>query len=116
MAVPDAATDARQRRFHPDHACAILAVPIAALAVALWVIELGNGQAPLAPGLTTGLVVTAALLVVGWLIMSLERRVVAHLERIEGSRYRDGYADGYIEATNRRNGNGYERPTLRPVK
>lgn len=119
MAVPDAATDAQQhrRRVHPDHVCAVLATPVAAVATFLWVVELVNGQPVLVAGVTSGLWVATLVLIGAWLATSLERRLVVRLERIEGSRYRDGYADGFLDAVNHRgNGNQYERPTLRPVK
>jgi ABC-type transport system involved in cytochrome bd biosynthesis fused ATPase/permease subunit len=118
MALPDAATYVRRsrRRVHPDHVFAMLAAPVAAVATALWVVELATGPASPVPGVTIVLWVTAAVLVVAWLVTSLERRLTTRLERIEGSIYRDGYADGFLDAANRRNDSHYERPTLRPVR
>jgi hypothetical protein len=118
MTVPDAASDDRasRRRIHPDHLCAVLATPVAAVAVALWVVDIANGQPTLVPGVTIALWVAAAVLVLAWLVTSFERRLSVRINRIEDARYRAGYADGYIDATNRRDDGGYERPTLRPVK
>jgi hypothetical protein len=118
MAVPDAVSDAARgrRRVHPDRLCALLAAPFAAVAVALWTVDIVYGQAPLIPGVTAGLWVVAAVLVVAWLVTAQQSRIVAHLERIEGSRYRDGYADGFIDAANQRQPRYQDRPSLRPVK
>ncbi len=118
MTVPDAASDGRanRRRVHPDHLCAFLATPVVAVAVALWVADIANGQTTLVPGVTIALWVVAAVLVVAWLVTSFERRLHVRLDRLEDARYRAGYADGYIDATNRRNDGEFERPTLRPVK
>jgi hypothetical protein len=118
MTVPDAASDGRasRRRVHPDHLCAVMATPVAAVAAVLWVADIVNGHAMLAPGVTLALWVVAAVLVVGWLVTSFERRLNVRLDRLEDAKYRAGYADGYIDATNRRNGDGYERPTPCPVQ
>lgn len=118
MTVPDAARDDRasRRRVLPDHLCAVLATPVATVAVVLWLVDATNGQATLVQGVTIALWVVAAVLVVARLVTSFERRLNVRLDRLEDARYRAGYADGYIDAANRRNGGGYERPTLRPVK
>jgi hypothetical protein len=118
MAVPDAVNDAArdQRRIPPDRLCAFLAAPAAAAAVALWTVDLLSERAPLVTGVAIGLWVVAAVLVVAWLVTAQQRRILTHLKCIEGSRYRDGYADGFIDAVNQRQPRYHDRPSLRPVK
>jgi hypothetical protein len=68
-------------------------------------------------GFSNKLMVASAFLAVAWLITATERRLVQHLRRIEGTRYRDGYAAGYLDAAARARAHPpYDRPSLRPVK
>lgn len=117
MALPDTPIELPQvrRRNRRDRTCAVLAAVTMGAAVALWSMELTARAVP-ASGLALMVSLTAALLTVAWLISAMERRLVGHLHRIEGTRYRDGYAAGYLDAAQRFREGHYERPSLRPVK
>lgn len=117
MALPDTPLELPQvhRHHRVDRACAAMAALAMGAAVALWTVELTT-RPVLGSGLTLMVSLTGALLTVAWLIVSLERRIILHLQRIEGARYRDGYAAGYVDAINRSREARHERPSLRPVQ
>jgi hypothetical protein len=117
MALPDPQHAPRdRRRDRRDRALVVLAASAMGAAGALWIVELSTGEPVLVPGSTEKLLLVASLLTVAWLITSLERRLVQHLRRIEGARYRDGYAAGYLDAAVQSQKEQYGRPSLRPVK
>jgi hypothetical protein len=118
MALPDPQIDAaRHRRRERRHrVLGVLAAIAMSAAVTLSIVEAATGELVVAPGFTNKAFTAAGLFVLAWLIVSLEGRLVRHLENIEGARYRDGYAAGYLDAASRFRGGHYERPSLRPVK
>lgn len=117
MAPSDPPLEARrQQRWHRESALAILAAATGGAAVTLQVVGLATDRRLLESGLAATLWVLAMLLTVGWLVTSLERRLVRHLDRIEGSSYREGYAAGYVDAAQARKNPPYERTQLRPVR
>jgi hypothetical protein len=118
MAVQDPLIEARHlRRCHLDFALAIGASAALGAAVTLQVAALVTGRSLVDAGLTSMLWVLATLVTMAWLVTSSERRLARHLYRIEGSRYRDGYAAGYLDAAARvKNKQHYDRPQLRPVR
>lgn len=118
MALPDPQFEAprdrhRERR---DRVLGVLAAGSMGATIALWVAEAGGGEPILVVGFTNKLLTAATLLTVAWLIVSMERRLSAHMRRIEATRFRDGYAAGYLDAAKRFRGGSDERPSLRPVK
>lgn len=117
MALPDTPIELPQvrRRHRRDRIYAALAAVTIGAAAALWAVELTTRSVPYS-GLALMASMIAVLLTVAWLIASLERRMVLHLHRIEGARYRDGYASGYLDAANRFRDHRHERPSLRPVR
>jgi hypothetical protein len=96
----------------------MLATTALSASLALWTVELSSGTPLLAPGFTTVTWMAGMLLTVAWLVTSQERRLARRLQGIEGARYRDGYAAGYLDAVNQRQTAQYERerPSLRPVR
>jgi heme A synthase len=118
MALPDPQFEAPRdrRRERRDRVLGVLAAGGMGAAIALWVAEAGGGEPILVAGFTSKLLVAAALLVAAWLILSVERRLGEQLRGIEASRFRDGYAAGYLDAATRFRGGNDERPSLRPVK
>lgn len=122
MVLPDPPPSAssRQRRVgRPDHVLAILAIAMGNAVVTLQVAEIATGRALLPSGFLSMLLVATGFLGMAWLVVAAERRLVLQLRRIEGTRYRDGYAAGYLDgaaAARARLQGSYERPSLRPVK
>lgn len=104
-----------QARTNRSQILAVLSAAAIAAAVAFWVVEASLGYDTLVPGLSGKLWWCAAISLLAWMISSAERRVLEHLNRLEGARYRDGYAAGYVDAASRR-GTNHERPGLRPVR
>lgn len=118
MAIPEHAevSGSPARTSRPrDQIFAVLSAATVAAATAFWLVEASAGEDALVPGLSGKLWWCAAILVLAWMISRVERRVLEHLKRIEGERYRDGYAAGYVDAASRR-GTNHDRRGLRPVR
>jgi hypothetical protein len=118
MALPDPqkikAAPSRRRERSWRALCILAPVTVGA-AVMLGIVELAAGEPLVAQGPTSAAIVVAGFLVLAWLVMSVERRLLQHLESIQGAQYRDGYAAGYVDAAARYRGGPMERPSLRPV-
>jgi hypothetical protein len=119
MAIPEdvEVTGSQARTSRPrDQVLAILSAAALAAALAFWAVEASVGHDDtLVPGLSGKLWWCAAISILAWMISGAERRLAEHLSRIEGARYRDGYAAGYVDAASRR-GTGHDRQGLRPVR
>lgn len=118
MAIPEHAElpGSRARTSPPrDQIFAVVSAAVIAAATAFWVVEANAGEEALMPGLSGKLWWCAAISTLAWMISRVERRVLERLNRIEGERYRDGYAAGYVDAASRR-GTSPDRRGLRPVR
>jgi hypothetical protein len=118
MALQDRPIDTRHLRLrHLDFMLAVAAAATLGAAVTLQVVALVSDRSLMDAGVTGMLWVLAMLFTVAWLVVSFERRLVRDLHHIENSRYRDGYADGYLDAIEQaKNSHRYDRPQLRPVR
>lgn len=116
MALADPPFDAQHaRRRRPDHILAVLAPAFLGAAITLQVVEAVTGQLVLDGELVLVLWTVAVLVAVAWLTVSMEHRLTGHLRKIEGDRYRDGYAAGYLDGAVRAN-DRQERSHLRPIR
>lgn len=106
MASPgEVSTSGHRRRRKLDFvraAVGLTAIIALAAAGALWTVEINFGYFISLPRLKVVLAWLATVFVLAWFVSSVERRLVEQLDRIERSRYRDGYIDGYIDASGRR--------------
>jgi hypothetical protein len=116
MALPDPqVNDVRERRGERWHRLlGVLTTGLMGGALTLWILEQGTVNV-LVQGLADRLFMVAALLVVTWMILWAHLRQVRQLRQLEGNRYRDGYAAGYLDAITRPGDEPGDR-RLRPVK